>query len=134
MHKKLVDISTKTLEVCRMGTGEPAIVIELGMGSSVDEWLHIVEDLSKTTTVLTYHRAGYGRSTLDTEDRRTTQDIIEDLRILLEMEGLSEGAILVGHSFGGHCIQHYAKAYPDSVKGLVLIDASPIEYDSATRC
>jgi len=128
MCKKLVDIGSKTLEVCIKGAGEPVIVIETGMGCSMAEWSHIIDELSKTTTVLTYHRAGYGRSTIDFTVERTFSNITDDLNILLEKEGISENIVLVGHSFGGLCIQHYAKKYSDRVKSLVMIDASPSEY------
>lgn len=129
MFKRLVNIGSKTLEVYKRGFGQPVIVIEVGMGTSMDEWSYILEKVSETATVLIYHRAGYGKSTIDLKEERTIYNIIKDLHILLEKEGISENIILVGHSFGGLCIQHYANKYSNQVKGLIMIDPTPNEYN-----
>ncbi|MBS4537650.1 alpha/beta fold hydrolase [Clostridium sp. D2Q-11] len=127
MNKRLVDIGLKKLEICKQGEGQPVVVIELGMGSSMDEWSHIVDEISQDTTVLIYHRAGYGISTIDSNDDRRTENIVEDLNTLLDKEDISEKIIIVGHSFGGFCGQHYLTKYPDRIKGLILIDSTPLE-------
>ena len=129
MDKKLVKLESKTLEMRSRGEGEPVIVIETGMGSSMDEWNYIFKEISKLTTVLMYHRSGYGRSTVDFKENRTISTITSDLHALLNKIGIFKNIILVGHSFGGLCIQNYAKEYPNNIRGLVMIDASPNDYN-----
>lgn len=126
MIEKLVDIGTKKLEVSIHGTGMPLVVIETGMGCSWYEWWEIICEISKRATVLTYHRSGYGESTPGKEDRSTKQ-IAEDLNKLLEKEGINSRIILVGHSFGGLCVQHFASLFSEKVLGMVLIDSNSVD-------
>jgi pimeloyl-ACP methyl ester carboxylesterase len=126
MIKKLVDIGTKKLEVGTYGTGLPIVVIETGMGCSWYDWCEIISEISKRTTVLAYHRSGYGKSTLGKEEHSTKQ-IAEDLNKLLDIEGISSPIVLVGHSFGGLCVQHYANLFSEKVSGMVLIDSNSID-------
>lgn len=46
---------------------------------------------------------------------------------MLSKKGINEPVILVGHSFGGMCVLHFAKLYPEMVKSLILVDSSPVE-------
>lgn len=126
MIKKLVDIGTKKLELSIHGDGLPIVVIETGMGCPWYDWFSIINEISEKTTVLAYHRAGYGQSTIG-EDERTTRNIAEDLNVLLEKEDINSPIILVGHSFGGLCVQHFACSYPEKVLGIVLVDSNSID-------
>lgn len=126
MTKKLVDIDTKKLEVSIQGTGSHIVVIETGMGCSWYDWYEIICEISKRATVLTYHRSGYGESTLGKEERSTKQ-IAEDLNKLLEVESLHSPIVLIGHSFGGLCIQHFTSLFPEKVLGMVLIDSNSVD-------
>lgn len=126
MRKKLVDIGTKKLEAAFHGAGTPAVVIETGMGCSWHDWCSIISEISKRTTVMTYHRAGYGESTLG-EGQRSTRQIAEDLNKLLEKEGVNSPIVLVGHSFGGLCVQHFASLFPEKVSGMVLVDSNSMD-------
>lgn len=126
MIKKLVDIEAKKLEFCIHGDGLPIVVIETGMGCPWYDWSNIINEISEKTTVLTYHRAGYGQSTIG-EDERTTRNIAEDLNVLLEKENINSPIILVGHSFGGLCVQHFACLYPEKVLGIVLVDSNSVD-------
>lgn len=126
MIEKLVDIGTKKLEVSIHGTGKNIVVIETGLGCSWYDWYEVICELSKTTTVLTYHRSGYGESTLGKEERSTKQ-IAEELNQLLEKEGINSPIVLVGHSFGGLCVQHFASLFSERVLGMVLIDSNSVD-------
>ncbi|MBZ9621453.1 alpha/beta hydrolase [Clostridium sp. FP2] len=126
MIEKLVDIGTKKLEVSIHGNGMPIVVIETGMGCSWYDWCEVISEISKRTTVLTYNRSGYGESTLGKEERSTKQ-IAEELNKLLELEGIISPIILVGHSFGGLCVQHFANLFPEKVLGMVLIDSNSVD-------
>ena len=129
MSRELVDIGAKKLEVSITGEGTPVIVIETGMGCSFDDWYEIIQEISKEATVLCYHRQGYGASTIS-EEEGTTLQIAEDLHKLLAIKEIKGPIILVGHSFGGLCVQQYAALYPEEVGGIMLVDSVSInEYE-----
>ncbi|MCB2291547.1 alpha/beta fold hydrolase [Clostridium sp. CS001] len=126
MIEELVDIGTKKLEVNIYGTGVSTVVIETGMGCSWYDWCSVISEISKKATVLTYHRSGYGESTLGKEER-STKKIAEELNKLLERKGINSKMILVGHSFGGLCVQHFASLFPEKVLGVVLVDSCSVD-------
>jgi pimeloyl-ACP methyl ester carboxylesterase len=126
MTIKLINIGDLQLEVCTKGEAGPVVVIETGMGCSFYDWDMIATKISEKAKVLMYHREGYGNSTLSQEPC-TSGRIVENLRLLLEKEKISEPVILVGHSFGGLCVQHFARLYPQKVLGVVLVDSSPMQ-------
>ncbi|EQB88441.1 hypothetical protein M918_24355 [Clostridium sp. BL8] len=115
------------LEYKILGKGKTVLVIETGIGGSFYDWYSIVEDLKEDFTVVLYHRCGYGKSQTP-KTPRTTKNIAEELNCLLESIGIKERFILMGHSFGGLCVQHYAKMYPYKLKGIVLLDSTSFNY------
>lgn len=126
MVTKLINIGDLQLEVCTKGEYGPVVVIETGMGCSFYDWDMVATKISTKAKVLMYHREGYGNSTLSQEPC-TSSRIVENLRLLLEKEKINESVILVGHSFGGLCVQHFARLYPHKVLGVVLVDSSPMQ-------
>lgn len=128
MNKFLLDIGTKKFEVIKGGIEGPIVVIETGMGVSMYDWLGVIEALEKTVTVISYHRSGYGQSSIVDSGKRLISDITNDLYLLMKHMNISEPIILVAHSFGGVCAQHFAIQHPDIIRGMVLVDASPTDY------
>ncbi|WP_454054308.1 alpha/beta fold hydrolase [Clostridium sp. Marseille-Q7071] len=108
------------------GIGEQVVVIETGLGSLFYDWYSIAKEVSKKARVILYHREGYGNSSM-AKEKFTTRRVAENLKLLLSKKGINEPVILVGHSFGGMCVLHFAKLYPEMVKSLVLVDSSPVE-------
>lgn len=53
------------------------------------------------------------------------QDTAEILHQILVREALPK-VFLVGMSMGGYPSQHFAKAYPDQVQGLIALDTTPL--------
>ncbi|MDI1342229.1 alpha/beta hydrolase [Polaromonas sp.] len=103
--------------------GPPIVVFENGLGATLDWWAKVVPALEADTTVLTYNRAGYGRSgPVDTI--RDGQHVVQELRELLRERGLSPPYVLVGHSLGGLYMQWFARRYPQEVQALVLVDST----------
>jgi len=76
-----------------------------------------------------YDRAGYGRSDMGPSPRATDQ-IVDELSILLEASELPPPYILVGHSFGGFNVLYFAKLYASKTAGLVLVDSSHPEQEA----
>jgi pimeloyl-ACP methyl ester carboxylesterase len=62
--------------------------------------------------------------TSDTVDApQHPEDVIGDLRNLLDAAGIEPPYVLLGASFGGLPAYLYANQYPDEVVGMVLLDA-----------
>jgi len=118
---KIVNTGKQNLYCTVKGKGSPAIIIEADIGSSSPEWWHIQDALAKNTTVVTYDRAGYGWSGSG-KMPRTTSQIADELEVLLKKIDVRPPYILVGHSFGALCIQHFASLNQRKVAGVVFVE------------
>jgi pimeloyl-ACP methyl ester carboxylesterase len=83
----------------------------------------VQREVSGTTRVCAYDRAGMGWSEMGPEPRDAKQ-ISGELHILLSKAGIEGPYVLVGHSFGGMYMQTYAARYPEEVAGVALVDSS----------
>ena len=119
-----VDVGGHRLFYQLHGRGAPTVVIDVGVGESFQSWLPIVSDLSQSASVLVYNRAGYGRSEMGPLPRNAKSEAA-DLKALLQKANLNGPYILVGHSLGGLNMQVFASAYPENIRGLVLLDPPP---------
>jgi pimeloyl-ACP methyl ester carboxylesterase len=107
---------------CR-GTGGPTVVLFNGLDEISASWARIAPEISATTRVCAYDRAGQGWS----ENAVASQDgmtAAADLHALLAAAGEHGPYVLVGHSMGGPYAMTYAKTYPEQVAGMVLLDSS----------
>jgi pimeloyl-ACP methyl ester carboxylesterase len=112
-----------------IGQGGPVIVFENGLGGHYNDWHLVVNAIKSEATLVIYHRAGYADS-ISSYPSRTTGQIADELNSMLEEIGVKNKIILVGHSFGGLCVQHFARLYPDKVKGVVLIDSTSADFNN----
>lgn len=129
MPGRLVSVGTHRLHINCTGSKAPTVIIDSGLGGFSLEWDNIQSSLSESLQVCTYDRAGYGWSDPGPEPR-TTQQIASELHALLINGEVPGPYVLVGHSFGGYNIRYFASTYPETVLGLVLIDAShPKQFD-----
>jgi pimeloyl-ACP methyl ester carboxylesterase len=118
---KLVHAADTKLYVRVEGKGTPVVVIEPALGSPGAEWWHVQDELSKTTTVVTYDRAGYGWSRPGAYPR-TSRQVVSELHAMLRNLELPGPYVLVGHAQGALYMQLYGRLYPDDVAGAVFID------------
>jgi pimeloyl-ACP methyl ester carboxylesterase len=129
---RLVSVGTHRLHVLESGTGapgQPTIVLEAGLMSTVLSWYTLQPQLARTYRVVSYDRAGLGWSDLGPMPR-TAERIADELHTLLGRAEISPPYVLVGHSFGGLTMPLFAARFPDDVRGMVLIDAVvPAEWD-----
>ncbi|WP_235988857.1 alpha/beta hydrolase [Aquibacillus kalidii] len=72
-----------------------------------------------------FHRPGLGLSDLG-ENIRNTQAVVMELKEIMYQLELNQPVILVGHSYGGLCAQHFAKKFPELVAGMVLVDSTSV--------
>ncbi|WP_141524758.1 MULTISPECIES: alpha/beta fold hydrolase [Bacillus] len=120
---KFVEILGQNIEVYIKGNHKQTVVIQTGMTCSFYDWLLIIERLSKRFTVVSYHRPGYGKSELGNHSRTTLQ-AAKELHTLLQKLAIHEPIILIGHSYGGLCAQHFAMLHEDRLQALILVDST----------
>jgi len=109
-------------QMLRNPTSQHVVVFEAGSRNTLDKWGTVPETISRDATMFVYNRPGYGSS----EAAGTPRDgrtIVDELRAVLRHKGLRPPYVLVGHSLGGLYMQLFARAYPQEVEGLVLVDS-----------
>lgn len=104
------------------GEGSYTIIFDGDMGTTLDGWTPIVEELEENDNVRTfvYNRQGYGYS--DGSAGRTPEEQARDLKILLRKAGLSGPYIIVGEGYGSLVLTSFAKQFKDSVAAAIMID------------
>ncbi|WP_423232605.1 alpha/beta fold hydrolase [Bacillus paranthracis] len=105
------------------GSSKQTVVIQTGMTCSFYDWLPIIEKLSQHFTVVSYHRPGYGKSELG-NDSRTIRQVTKELHMLLQKLAIHEPIILIDHSYGGLCAQHFTMLHEDKLQSLILVDST----------
>jgi pimeloyl-ACP methyl ester carboxylesterase len=105
------------------GPGQHDRALGWGIGEWSAQWVLVQREVSGTTRVCAYDRAGMGWSEMGPEPRDARQ-ITGELHALLEGAGIEGPYVLVGHSFGGLYMQTYAARYPEEVAGMALVDSS----------
>lgn len=98
------------------------VVFENGSRATIDGWHKVIEALPADVCVFAYNRPGYGNSE-GVPGARDGATIVAELRRILQQKGVAPPYVLVGHSLGGLYQQLFARAYPQDVAGLVLVDA-----------
>lgn len=127
------DCGSTKLAYSIYGSGNNTLVIDTALGSCSAEWWHIAEKLGSRYRVVVFDRAGYGESSMSTLSR-TPQNISIELNKLLSNNNINENIILIGHSQGGLYSIQYSSIYPDSIKGVILLDpATPFDYEFAEK-
>jgi pimeloyl-ACP methyl ester carboxylesterase len=120
---QMVDVGGHSLHINCVGQGSPTVVLDAGSGAFSAHWVRVQREVSGTTHVCSYDRAGMGWSEMGPEPRGTKQ-ISSELHTLLKGANIEGPYVLVGHSFGGLYVRTYAARYPDEVAGVVLVDSS----------
>ena len=106
-----------------MGSGEPTIVLDAGLGNDGFIWGGVQPRLATTTRVCSFDRAGFGYSEA-VAGTRDADHITGELHGLLQAAGIDGPIVLMGHSIAGMYIRDYASRYPEHVVGLVFVDGS----------
>ncbi|MER2260947.1 MAG: alpha/beta hydrolase [Psychrobacillus sp.] len=116
------------LEYKVVGSGKSILILETGIGGSFYNWYPFIQEIKEDFKIVMYHRAGYGNSPVSKEFR-TTKNIAEELYELIERIDITEKFVLIGHSFGGLCVQQFSKMYPNKIKGVILIDSTSYNFN-----
>jgi pimeloyl-ACP methyl ester carboxylesterase len=120
---EMVDVGGHELHIDCAGRGSPVVVLEAASGATSAQWVRVQRQVSETTRVCAYDRAGMGWSEAGPEPRDADR-IAGELRALLDEAGVGGPYVLAGHSYGGLYARAYAARYPEEVAGVALVESS----------
>lgn len=103
------------------GSRPIGVVVEMGLGACLSEWIPMAKLLAKNYGVLLYERAGINKSEISINER-TPGNIASELYDLLKDIDHLDKIVIVAHSQGGLYAQQFCRLYPDMVGGVVLLD------------
>lgn len=124
IHERKVPVNGQKLFVRCIGEAAPTVVLEAGLGDSIEVWDAVQPSLARVTRVCAYDRAGNGKSDKSGEGNRSPIVAVSELHELLQHANVRGPYVLVGHSYGGLLVRLFAQTYPGAVAGMVLIDSS----------
>ena len=124
----LVTVNGRQMHIDCQGQGSPTVILDAGTGGWSIAWSEIVPQLSQSTRVCAYDRAGLGWSEA-ADDARTPQDIAADLKGVLDGANIAPPYIMTGFSYTGLSARVFSAQNPDDVVGLVLVDPTT-EFDN----
>lgn len=115
------------------GMGMP-IVFESGAGNDGSVWNEVCERLRQhiDAPLVTYDRAGFGTSEIDTNQIDITSEVT-NLQVGLKQLQFDGDYFLVAHSLGGNYAMKFISNAPDKVKGAVFIDIVSPDFMTAQR-
>ena len=114
--------ATTTAPAAATSEAKPPVVFESGLGLSRLLWANVAHLLAKAGyRTISYDRSGLGRSPAATE--RNLEALVADLEQVVRAYA-PQGAIIVGHSYGGIMARLLTARQPQLVKALVLVDPS----------
>ena len=119
----LFDVGQRRMHLHCTGSGSPVVVLEAGASSFALDWALVQPALARTTRVCSYDRAGLGWSDPTTRGD-TPENIVRDLRALLQVARERGPFMLVGASKGGIYTRMFELLHPSDVAGMVFVDPS----------
>jgi pimeloyl-ACP methyl ester carboxylesterase len=97
-------------------------VLVHGLGSSCHIWDLTAPSLAdEALRVVALDQRGHGESD-QPDSGYDFPTVVADLKGFLDALGISEPAVIVGHSWGSSVVLHYGVAHPERTAGLVLVD------------
>lgn len=120
---KIIEVNGHGLHYQVMGEGHPVVILESGQAATHLDWQLVQPEVARFTQVVSYDRAGYGWSDLSAKPR-TAQQVVEDLRQLLQIAEIQPPYVLVGMSLSGIFVRLFAYQNPEEVSGMVLVSVS----------
>lgn len=122
IHSGYADINGAQLYYEMAGSGQPVVLVHATIGDC-RMWDDQFDVLAARYRVLRYDMRGFGRSE-PVAGQFTHHADLGDLMVHLSIEG----AFLIGCSRGGGVICDVALAYPQLVRGLVMVNSVPHGY------
>jgi pimeloyl-ACP methyl ester carboxylesterase len=123
-------VGGRSMHLYCTGQGSPTVLLESGGGDDWVYWQKVQPELSKTTRVCSYDRAGLGWSEHQ-PGPRSAENIATQLHALLQKAGETGPLLLVGASAGGFYIREFVSMYPTEALAIVFVDSSVPEQFTA---
>ncbi|MEJ6792074.1 MAG: alpha/beta hydrolase [Lacinutrix sp.] len=111
------------------GSGS-AVILFHGFLEDSSMWNTLIPELTKKNRVITIDLLGHGK-TGSLGYFHTMEDMANSVKAVLKHLGLRKYTF-IGHSMGGYVALAFAKLYPESIKGLCLLN-STYEADDIER-
>ncbi len=99
------------------------IVFIHGFGGQASQWKYQLRKFGNANRVIALDLRGHGQSDKPTGDY-TMAEIQSDLETALDVLGVKNQIVLVGHSFGGAIVTEYASHHPERIARLILVASS----------
>ncbi len=125
-----------TLHYETAGTGHIPVILVHGYGMSSAVWKKSMPLFPAAYRCFAIDMRGFGASDKPEKGYRCAE-LADDLAQLMDALHLPR-AVIIGHSFGGQVVQHFAARYPDRALALVLCNtvaatAQPQGLDSVVK-
>ena len=127
---ELVPVHGARLHLHCEGAGPTTVVLIAGFNGTRESWSAIEPAVSKSSRVCSYERFGTGTSDAPPAPQTFATEAA-DLYALLQMADEPGPYVVVGHSFGGPEAVTFVSMLPKDVQGLLLLDASPPQWNTA---
>ena len=112
------------ISIVPMGSGSPVFLIP-GLSSPREVWDGVARDLAQRHTVYLVQVNGFGGDAPGANlQPGILPGVVADLDAYIAQNNI-KGAAIVGHSMGGLIGLMYAKAHPDHVSRLMIVDSLP---------
>jgi pimeloyl-ACP methyl ester carboxylesterase len=118
---KMVGSTQHRLHVNCQGQGPVTVLLEAGLNEFSVHWHRVQTLLVQHTKTCAYDRAGLGWSEIN-QNSSTLQNMVDDLRLVIQSINENHPLILVGHSYGSLIVRRYAQLHPENIRALVLVD------------
>jgi pimeloyl-ACP methyl ester carboxylesterase len=131
--ERMVDVGGRKLHARLYGQGSLTVVFVSGTGGAQQEyWNPLIDPLAAEAILITYDRAGVGKSEIGDLPAHAKQSAI-DLHHLLEKLNPPKPILLVGHSYGVMVVKLFTSLFPDEVGGMILMDGVPSKIVDAQK-
>lgn len=106
------------------GRGAPLLLTH-GYSSTSAMWHGQIDALAKDHTLILWDMRGHGQSDYPDDPAAYSEDLtVDDMAAILDAVG-ARRAIIGGLSLGGYMSLAFARAHPDRVRALLIIDTGP---------
>lgn len=119
---KFLDLNGMQVHYRDEGQGMPLVLVH-GTGASLHTWQPWTEGLTGTFRVIRMDMPAFGLTGPDPKANYTIQAYVAFLEQFLTQLQI-DSCYIAGNSLGGNIAWHYAAAFPQKVKKLILIDAA----------
>jgi pimeloyl-ACP methyl ester carboxylesterase len=101
----------------------PAIILLHGSNASLHTWRQWVDRLGKDYRIIRYDQPGHGLTGPHPKDDYSAKAFVDVVDRIAKNRSLTK-FYLGGNSMGGWVTHEYAKAHPEKLLGIILVDAA----------